>query len=358
MTFNKRVDRLESGPNNPKSPNDEVIWVDTDNNTINRYNESNSSWVSVGGSGGGSSDTGDFRFINNSITNIDPSSVDQRITYFPEDVLSISNRNSSSQGSSIGLSKELLNINSSGSISVTSDFVSFKNSQDSEQIRFQNGGILFDLGDHLNNGNDIPALRLSSFPGMGTGNLESEFVSQGNLLIFSRDEMILNSLEGVYIGSISSNNQIATIGDILSASSGSLFSGDIQVDGQINLLTPASAAYITGYYDSMFGGNVLSIRSDYNVSIVGQSESEAGILNLAPLQASLVATGEDAVAEIRSYGVVKLSGENGVYVGEYPLTPDKEVATIGDLPSGATGSFTSQDNKTITVTNGIITSIV
>jgi len=217
MTFNKRVDRLESGPNNPKSPNDEVIWVDTDNNTINRYNESNSSWVSVGGSGGGSSDTGDFRFINNSITNIDPSSVDQRITYFPEDVLSISNRNSSSQGSSIGLSKELLNINSSGSISVTSDFVSFKNSQDSEQIRFQNGGILFDLGDHLNNGNDIPALRLSSFPGMGTGNLESEFVSQGNLLIFSRDEMILNSLEGVYIGSISSNNQVATIGDLTSS---------------------------------------------------------------------------------------------------------------------------------------------
>jgi hypothetical protein len=30
----------------------------------------------------------------------------------------------------------------------------------------------------------------------------------------------------------------------------------------------------------------------------------------------------------------------------------------GSVPSGATGSFTSQDGKTITVTNGIITSIV
>ena len=61
MAFNKRVDRLESGPNNPKSPNDEVIWVDTDNNTIKRYNETNSSWVSVGGQGG-AADTGDITF--------------------------------------------------------------------------------------------------------------------------------------------------------------------------------------------------------------------------------------------------------------------------------------------------------
>jgi hypothetical protein len=69
MTFNKRVDRLESGPNNPKSPNDEVIWVDTDNNTINRYNESNSSWVSVGGTGGtgGAANTGDITFVGSTI---------------------------------------------------------------------------------------------------------------------------------------------------------------------------------------------------------------------------------------------------------------------------------------------------
>jgi hypothetical protein len=55
---------------------------------------------------------------------------------------------------------------------------------------------------------------------------------------------------------------------------------------------------------------------------------------------------------------VVLSGNNG---GEYIGNSDSEenqIATLGDLPTGATGSFTSQDGKTVTVTNGIITSIV
>ena len=38
--------------------------------------------------------------------------------------------------------------------------------------------------------------------------------------------------------------------------------------------------------------------------------------------------------------------------------PANQIATIGDLPTGASGSFTSSDGKTITVTNGIVTSIV
>ena len=36
---------------------------------------------------------------------------------------------------------------------------------------------------------------------------------------------------------------------------------------------------------------------------------------------------------------------------------DKVVATLGDLPTGATGTFMSSDNQLITVTNGIITTI-
>jgi hypothetical protein len=296
VTFNKRVDRLESGPNNPKSPNDEVIWVDTENNSIKRYNETNSSWVSVGGSGATSGDI------------VSPTTIkDSNDVEF-------------------------------GSIEVYE-------SMGQEVVRIEASDSLFLIANEMSGQALLGGYNIS----VNAGN---------NLIINGTNHIRMVSQGGQYIGDTIANNQIAPIGDILSASSGSLFSGDIQVDGQINLLTPASAAYITGYYDSMFGGNVLSIRSDYNVSIVGQSESEAGILNLAPLQASLIATGEDAVAEIRSYGVVKLSGEDGVYVGEHPLTPDKEVATIGDLPSGATGSFTSQDNKTITVTNGIITSIV
>ena len=37
--------------------------------------------------------------------------------------------------------------------------------------------------------------------------------------------------------------------------------------------------------------------------------------------------------------------------------PDNQIATIGDLPTGATGTFETSDSKLVTVINGIITSI-
>jgi hypothetical protein len=70
MTFNKKIDRLESGTATPKSPNDEVVWIDTNNNTISRYDEGSSEWISVGGSEAGTFDDpilkDNVRFINNS----------------------------------------------------------------------------------------------------------------------------------------------------------------------------------------------------------------------------------------------------------------------------------------------------
>jgi hypothetical protein len=54
---------------------------------------------------------------------------------------------------------------------------------------------------------------------------------------------------------------------------------------------------------------------------------------------------------------VVISGDGGEFLDD-PTVADNQIATIGDLPTGATGTFTSQDNKTVTVTNGIITSIV
>jgi hypothetical protein len=38
-------------------------------------------------------------------------------------------------------------------------------------------------------------------------------------------------------------------------------------------------------------------------------------------------------------------------------TPENQIATLGDLPTGATGTFETPDSKLVTVTNGIITSI-
>ena len=54
---------------------------------------------------------------------------------------------------------------------------------------------------------------------------------------------------------------------------------------------------------------------------------------------------------------IVLEASNGEFLNDF-TNPDNQIATIGDLPTGATGTFTSQDNKTITVTNGIITSII
>jgi hypothetical protein len=57
-----------------------------------------------------------------------------------------------------------------------------------------------------------------------------------------------------------------------------------------------------------------------------------------------------------SGNVVLSPGEGEAFIGD-TSNPDNQIATIGDLPTGATGSFVSSDNKTITVTNGIITAI-
>lgn len=56
--------------------------------------------------------------------------------------------------------------------------------------------------------------------------------------------------------------------------------------------------------------------------------------------------------------IILYPGSSYAYVGTPTLGGETRIATVGDLPTGATGTFTSQDNKTVTVTNGIITSIV
>ena len=53
---------------------------------------------------------------------------------------------------------------------------------------------------------------------------------------------------------------------------------------------------------------------------------------------------------------VYLNGANGEFLNN-PEIPSNQIATIGDLPTGATGSFTTVDGKSVTVTNGIITAI-
>jgi hypothetical protein len=53
---------------------------------------------------------------------------------------------------------------------------------------------------------------------------------------------------------------------------------------------------------------------------------------------------------------VVISGDGGEFLDD-PTVADNQIATIGDLPTGATGTFETPDSKIVVVTNGIITSI-
>ena len=53
---------------------------------------------------------------------------------------------------------------------------------------------------------------------------------------------------------------------------------------------------------------------------------------------------------------ITMIGSNGEFLGN-PTIPENQIATLGDLPTGATGTFETPDSKIVTVTNGIITSI-
>ena len=53
---------------------------------------------------------------------------------------------------------------------------------------------------------------------------------------------------------------------------------------------------------------------------------------------------------------IVLEASNGEFLNDSSI-PANQIATIGDLPTGATGTFETSDSKLVTVTNGIITAI-
>jgi hypothetical protein len=65
--------------------------------------------------------------------------------------------------------------------------------------------------------------------------------------------------------------------------------------------------------------------------------------------------GGSIVLSTSQAGKITLNGDGGEYLNS--VEPGNQIATVSQLPTGATGSFTSADGKTITVTNGIITGI-
>lgn len=89
-------------------------------------------------------------------------------------------------------------------------------------------------------------------------------------------------------------------------------------------------------------------------------------LTLSGASAVLNITGTDAVINMTgaraSIGSV-LQKVNKAYLKDLdvinrPTVGEDVVALVSDIPKGATGTFTTVDSKTVTVTNGIITSII
>jgi hypothetical protein len=60
--------------------------------------------------------------------------------------------------------------------------------------------------------------------------------------------------------------------------------------------------------------------------------------------------------QIMSADKIYIGGNGGEFIND-PNVPSNQIATLGDLPTGATGTFQTSDSKIVTVTNGIITSI-
>ena len=53
---------------------------------------------------------------------------------------------------------------------------------------------------------------------------------------------------------------------------------------------------------------------------------------------------------------ITINANNGEFINDATV-PANQIATLGDLPTGATGTFQTTDAKIVVVTNGIITSI-
>ena len=238
---NKYIDKIESGNQQPRS-NDEVVWIDTDNDTIKRYDEVTDSWVSVSGSGG-AANTGDITF---------------------DGIQIIGAGNASGDGLNAGTIELIPDAN------LNSDQYLIIDPTSPNHIHIRAGG--------------------------------TQDASTSDLIIGAENTNLLVSDTGNYV-------------DIRTTSA----------SAYTNLWRFSSDGYISG---PAMGGLFVS-----------------GILN-----------GDNDLWLSSGSSVVISSGEGmGVFL-ENQDDPDNQVATLGDLPTGASGSFTTATHS-VTVTNGIITAI-
>lgn len=98
------------------------------------------------------------------------------------------------------------------------------------------------------------------------------------------------------------------------------------------------------------GDNDLALQAN-DADIYLQASS--GAVTIAAPEVTITSNASPSSLNINTYsGAIVNSNRTSTYSDE-----NKVVATLGDLPTGATGTFETSDSKLVTVTNGIITSI-
>ena len=98
----------------------------------------------------------------------------------------------------------------------------------------------------------------------------------------------------------------------------------------------------------------MGIYSKYPLKVLQEVEPFPPIQNTASPYATEAAMHLDQANQLQGYGYLVDGVGAFIYLG----TVAGSSADYEGFVSGATGTFTSADSKTVTVTNGIITSIV
>jgi len=149
--------------------------------------------------------------------------------------------------------------------------------------------------------------------------------------------------------------------------------GDIKIDGGQGQGT-GQGGYVKirgGYSQDSEGGFInIDAGSSYNgaggsISInAGDNsvdmEQYGGSVSINAGSSGNAMGGGSIVLSTYQAGKITLSGDGGEFLNDGSVA-NNQIATVGDVAAvtsgGATGTFTSQDGKSITVTNGIITDI-
>jgi len=403
MSFNRKIDRFESGPNNPQAPNEEVVWVNTNDNTINRYNESTDQWVSVSGSGeGGSANIADFVFTNN-----EPENNSSTITLPGDKEMQISAGADSDLYLTAGddlyitTSQDDVHVRAADDIRFTANFGTEEGQEyywrmDSEgKLQLPGQGYIDNPSDSSGDGYGYDTLKL-------VPDAELEYNGQyliidptapnhihiraGGIQDYSNAELILGGERaGLHVNDSNGNviiqskkedynwsyqniNEVSGSAYIVGSEVAEPDFGDFifvdDVKYVINYVSRNAELNTTQYTAISNSGTNLQFVSNQYYTFTRDNGNHQWSFDDVDSNPTLILPSEDPViANLSAPGDITLSAYNGVKLsfasesGSAGLRfPDDTLQTTAYV-GGATGSFVSQDGKTITVTNGIITDI-